>query len=93
MNTFEEKSIFKLFQKAFKNIPFGTAEFSDAPDVIYKLPSGKIIGIEITEAVYDEKSIGSREGQIKFNYDVIEKLCFDRVFMYRRFSSEVSVLK
>ncbi|KUJ53494.1 hypothetical protein AR685_03660 [Chryseobacterium sp. JAH] len=55
-------------------MPLGTAEFGDAPDVTYRLPSGKIIGIEITEAVYDEKSIGSREGQIKFNYDVIEKL-------------------
>lgn len=74
MNTSEEKSIFQLFQKAYKNIPLGEPIFGDAPDVIYKMPNGKIIGIEITEAVYDEESIGKREGQIKLNYDIIEQL-------------------
>ena len=55
-------------------MPIGEPEFVDAPDVIYKIPNGKIIGIEITEAIYDEESVGKREGQIKFNYDLIEKL-------------------
>ncbi|WP_411810667.1 hypothetical protein ACLB9Y_10310 [Chryseobacterium scophthalmum] len=55
-------------------MPVGKYEMSDKPDVIYTTSDGKIIGIEITECIYNQIYKGNREFQTKFNNDVIVQL-------------------
>jgi hypothetical protein len=55
-----------MFQEKYKDMPAGKVEFDDKPDVIVTLPTGEIIGIELTECVYDETLMRESEYQIKF---------------------------
>jgi len=74
MTKFEEKYLFQKFQEHYKDMPPGTAEFGDKPDVVFLASNGEIIGIELTECIYDEELMKESEYQIKFNEKVIEKL-------------------
>ena len=74
MTKFEEKHLFQKFQEHYKNMPSGSADFDDKPDIIFTTSTGEIIGIELTECIYDEALMQESEYQIKFNEKVIEKL-------------------
>lgn len=74
MTKSEEKYLFNMFQDNYKDMPFGTVEFDDKPDVILTLKTGEKIGIELTECIYDEALMNESEFQIKFNQKVIAKL-------------------
>ena len=55
-------------------MPAGNVEFDDKPDVILTVLTGKTIGIELTECIYDESLMRESEYQIKFNEKVIAQL-------------------
>lgn len=69
-----EKYLFKQFLESYSEMPIGSEEFKDRPDVIYTTSEGKTIGIEITECIYDENAKKKKENQIKFNYEIIAQL-------------------
>lgn len=70
----EEKYLFQQFLECYLEMPVGSEEYTDRPDVIYTTSEGKTIGIEITECIYDEPAKKKKEDQITFNYDVIAQL-------------------
>ncbi|OBW41983.1 hypothetical protein AB670_01634 [Chryseobacterium sp. MOF25P] len=74
MTKTEEKYIFERFQETYKNMPKGIPDFSDKPDIIFTSENSDVIGIELTECIYDQNMMGKSEFQIKFNNDVVEKL-------------------
>lgn len=55
-------------------MPFGKSEFDDKPDVMFTTQTGKVIGIELTECIYDELLMKESEYQIRFNEKVISQL-------------------
>lgn len=70
----EEKYLFQRFKENYKDMPTGVAQFDDKPDVIFTTLSGEVIGIELTECIYNEGLMKESEYQIKFNEKVIEEL-------------------
>ena len=70
----QEKFIFDKFKELYVEFPIGTFVHDDRPDFILTTSLGQTIGIEITEAIYDQSQMQKSEYQIKFNQDVIEKL-------------------
>ncbi|WP_111669415.1 hypothetical protein [Algoriphagus litoralis] len=74
MTKFEEIHLFQKFQENYKNMPLGKVLYDDKPDVTFTTSNGEIIGIELTECIYDEILMKESEYQIKFNEKVIEKL-------------------
>lgn len=74
MTKIEEKNLFQMFQEHYKNMPSGSANFDDKPDVVFTALTGEVIGIELTECIYDEDLMKESEYQIRFNERVIEKL-------------------
>ncbi|TXF75808.1 hypothetical protein [Chryseobacterium sp.] len=55
-------------------MPTGIAKFSDKPDVIFTSSNGQIIGIEITECIYNQNLKQYSEFMINFNNEVIQHL-------------------
>lgn len=55
-------------------MPSGSAVFDDKPDVVFTTSTGELIGIELTECIYNEDLMKESEYQIRFNERVIEKL-------------------
>lgn len=74
MTKFQEEHLFLKFQEKYKDMPSGTPEFNDKPDVLFTTQTGKVIGIELTECIYDELLMKESEYQIKFNEKVISRL-------------------
>lgn len=74
MTESEEKYLFKLFSDNYNEMPLGTVEFDDKPDVILNLKTGERIGIELTECIYNQDMMMQSEFEIKFNQKVIAKL-------------------
>lgn len=74
MTKHEEKYLFQKFQEHYKSMPAGIAFFDDKPDVTFSTLNGELIGIELTECIYDEGLMKKSEYQIKFNEKVIKKL-------------------
>ena len=74
MTKFQEQFLFQKFQESYNEMPFGVPLFDDQPDVIFTTTTGKVIGIELTECIYDEVLMEESEYQIKFNEKVISQL-------------------
>ena len=74
MTKSEEKYLFQMFSEHYQDMPAGRAAFEDKPDVIFTTLSGELIGIELTECIYDETLMKESEYQIKFNEKVITHL-------------------
>ena len=74
MTKLEEKYLFQKFLENYKDMPSGTGDFDDKPDVIFTTLTGEAIGIEFTECIYDENLMKQSEYQIKFNEKVINQL-------------------
>lgn len=70
----DEKYLFLKFQENYKDMPYGKSEFNDKPDVMFTTHTGKVIGIELTEGIYDELLMKESEYQIRFNEKVISQL-------------------
>lgn len=74
MTKSQEEYLFLKFQETYKHMPAGTHQFDDKPDVVFTTQAGKVIGIELTECIYDELLMKESEYQIKFNEKVISQL-------------------
>ncbi|HEY5967502.1 MAG TPA: hypothetical protein VIU35_05970 [Chitinophagaceae bacterium] len=70
----KEKFIFDKFKELYTEFPPGTYNHIDSPDFILTTSPEQTIGIEITEAFYDQSQMQKSEYQIRFNQDVLEKL-------------------
>lgn len=70
----KERYIFQRFKELYPNFPPSDFVYQDSPDVILNTDNSKKIGVEITEAIYDQEFMKKSEFQIKFNENVLEKV-------------------
>lgn len=70
----KERYIFQRFKELYPNFPTSDFVYQDSPDVILNTENSKKIGLEITEAIYDQEFMKKSEFQIKFNEKVLEKI-------------------